>query len=193
MLYPNTMQQFSAIHMLSPEGISHSFDDRANGYGRGEGIGCLVIKRLSDALRDGDTIRAVIRNTGTNADGKTPSITAPSSDAQIDLINRTYAGAGLDLRSTEYFECHGTGTPVGVCIWDVLILKCKWMLRFPTGPHRVYGSRVNNRQSPQRGWPLSIVYRQRKGQCGTYRRLCRHGWSLQSHSLPREGNACADF
>lgn len=113
-LHPNCMEQFSAIHMLSPEGISHSFDDRANGYGRGEGIGCIVVKRLSDALRDGDTIRAVIRGSGVNADGKTPSLTQPSSEAQANLIKRTYASAGLSLSSTEYFECHGTGTPVGV-------------------------------------------------------------------------------
>ncbi|KAK3987244.1 putative polyketide synthase [Cladorrhinum sp. PSN332] len=112
-LVPNTMHQLSAMHMLSPEGISHTFDDRANGYGRGEGIGSLVVKRLSDALRDGDTIRAVIRGTGANADGKTPSITQPSSLAQADLIRDTYAAAGLPLTATQYFECHGTGTPVG--------------------------------------------------------------------------------
>jgi acyl transferase domain-containing protein len=108
------MHQLSAMHMLSPEGISHTFDDRANGYGRGEGIGCLVVKRLSDALRDGDTIRAVIRGTGANADGKTPSITQPSSLAQADLIKRTYESAGLSQTATQYFECHGTGTPIGV-------------------------------------------------------------------------------
>ncbi|KAF2690580.1 ketoacyl-synt-domain-containing protein [Lentithecium fluviatile CBS 122367] len=112
-LNPNTMHQLPAMHMLSPEGISHTFDDRANGYGRGEGIGCLVVKRLSDALRDGDTIRCVIRGTGANADGKTPSITQPSSLAQADLITRTYEAAGLPMSSTQYFESHGTGTPVG--------------------------------------------------------------------------------
>ncbi|KAL8753206.1 MAG: hypothetical protein Q9184_005490 [Pyrenodesmia sp. 2 TL-2023] len=110
---PNTMHQFSAMHMLSPEGISHTFDDRANGYGRGEGIGSLIVKRLSDALRDGDTIRAVIRGTGANADGRTPSITQPSTLAQADLIKRTYEAAGLSQTSTQYFESHGTGTPVG--------------------------------------------------------------------------------
>ncbi|KAL8903861.1 MAG: hypothetical protein Q9207_003659 [Kuettlingeria erythrocarpa] len=110
---PNTMHQFSAMHMLSPEGISHTFDDRANGYGRGEGIGSLIVKRLSDALRDGDTIRAVIRGTGANADGRTPSITQPSTLAQADLIRRTYEAAGLSQTSTQYFESHGTGTPVG--------------------------------------------------------------------------------
>jgi acyl transferase domain-containing protein/NADPH:quinone reductase-like Zn-dependent oxidoreductase/NADP-dependent 3-hydroxy acid dehydrogenase YdfG/acyl carrier protein len=113
MTSPNTSHQLSAMHMLSPEGISHTFDDRANGYGRGDGIGALIVKRLSDAIRDGDTIRAVIRGTGVNADGKTPSVTQPSSEAQADLIIQTYEDAGLDQSDTEYFECHGTGTPVG--------------------------------------------------------------------------------
>ncbi len=108
------MHQLSTMHMLSHEGISHTFDDRANGYGRGEGISCIVVKRLSDALRDGDTVRAVIRGTGANADGKTPSITQPSSLAQAELIEDTYEAAGLDMNDTQYFECHGTGTPVGV-------------------------------------------------------------------------------
>ena len=100
--------------MLSHEGISHTFDDRANGYARGEGVGAIIVKRLSDALRDGDTIRAVIRGTGANADGKTPSVTMPSSDAQAQLIQRTYDAAGLSYADTAYFETHGTGTPLGV-------------------------------------------------------------------------------
>ena len=113
MINPNTMHQLGAMHMLNPDGISHTFDDRANGYGRGDGIGALIVKRLSDAIRDGDTIRAVIRGTGANADGKTPSITQPSSAAQAELINQTYEDAGLDQSETGYFECHGTGTAVG--------------------------------------------------------------------------------
>jgi acyl transferase domain-containing protein len=108
------MQQLVAMHMLSPDGISHTFDDRANGYGRGEGFGGLVIKRLSDAIRDGDTIRAVIRGSGTNVDGKTPSVTMPSPEAQADLIRDVYREAGLPLDQTQYIELHGTGTPVGV-------------------------------------------------------------------------------
>ncbi|KAL2784619.1 hypothetical protein BJX66DRAFT_348187 [Aspergillus keveii] len=113
LINPNTSHQLTAMHMLSPDGISHTFDDRANGYGRGDGIGAIVVKRLSDALRDGDTIRAVIRGSGVNADGKTPSVTQPSSTAQAELINQTYEDAGLDLSETGYFECHGTGTPIG--------------------------------------------------------------------------------
>jgi len=114
MLHPNFMHQLVAMHMLSPDGISHTFDDRANGYGRGEGIGAIVVKRLSDAIRDGDTIRAVIRGIGSNVDGKTPSVTMPSSEAQASLIREVYKNAGLPLASTPYVELHGTGTPVGV-------------------------------------------------------------------------------
>ncbi|KAH5418540.1 hypothetical protein HBI67_181380 [Parastagonospora nodorum] len=110
---PKGSHVLTNMHMLSPDGISHTFDDRANGYGRGDGVASLVLKRLCDAIRDGDTIRAVIRGTGVNADGKTPSVTQPSAKAQAHLINQTYEDAGLDQSDTGYFECHGTGTPVG--------------------------------------------------------------------------------
>lgn len=103
------------MHMLSPDGISHSFDHRANGYARGEAIGAILVKPLSRALADGDTIRAVIRGSGANQDGKTPGITMPSGEAQASLINSTYSAAGLSLAETSYFEAHGTGTKIGVC------------------------------------------------------------------------------
>ncbi|KAI9642743.1 hypothetical protein NHQ30_008474 [Ciborinia camelliae] len=96
-----------------PDGISHSFDARANGYARGEAIAGIVLKPLSTALRDGDTIRAVVRGSGVNQDGKTPGITMPSGEAQASLIRETYAAAGLLLDSTMYFESHGTGTALG--------------------------------------------------------------------------------
>jgi acyl transferase domain-containing protein/NADPH:quinone reductase-like Zn-dependent oxidoreductase/SAM-dependent methyltransferase len=101
------------MNFLSPDSRCFSFDDRANGYARGEGFGVLVLKRLTDALKDGDSIRAVIRSTGSNSDGRTPGITQPSKDAQELLIRETYEKAGLDLKSTRFFEAHGTGTPVG--------------------------------------------------------------------------------
>ena len=102
------------MHMLSPDGISHSFDERANGYARGEAIGGVLVKTLSRALADGDTIRAVIRGSGANQDGKTPGITMPSGEAQANLIKSTYSTAGLTLADTSYFEAHGTGTKIGV-------------------------------------------------------------------------------
>ena len=101
------------MNFLSPDSRCYSFDHRANGYARGEGFGVLILKRLADAIEDGDSIRAVIRSTGSNSDGRTPGITQPSRDAQERLIKETYEKAGLDLRATRFFEAHGTGTPVG--------------------------------------------------------------------------------
>ncbi|KAK5942650.1 Type I Iterative PKS [Knufia obscura] len=112
-LYPSMMHSLTNMHFLSPDGICHSFDDRANGYARGEAIGGLLLKPLKQALADGDTIRAVIRGSGANQDGKTPGITQPSPESQADLIQFTYAEAGLDLKDTSYFEAHGTGTALG--------------------------------------------------------------------------------
>ncbi|KAK1975962.1 hypothetical protein LZ30DRAFT_604441 [Colletotrichum cereale] len=112
-LHPTFFSQLSSMHMVSPDGISHSFDASANGYGRGEGIAGIVVKRLSAALADGDVIRAIVRATGVNSDGKTPGITVPSEEAQVALIRRVYDDAGLDMAQTAYFEAHGTGTPKG--------------------------------------------------------------------------------
>lgn len=91
---------------LSPDGVCHSFDHKANGYARGEGFGVVVVKRLRDAVRDGDTIRAVIRATGTNQDGNTP-LAQPSKEAQTRLMMDTYENAGLDPTETKYVEAHG--------------------------------------------------------------------------------------
>ncbi|KAF2498730.1 putative polyketide synthase [Lophium mytilinum] len=102
----------SNMGFLSPEGICHSFDQRANGYARGEGFGSLIIKPLSSALRDGDTIRAVVRATGSNQNGYT-TLAHPSKDAQIRLIQDTYRRARLDMSVTQFIEAHGTGTSAG--------------------------------------------------------------------------------
>ncbi|MCJ1386254.1 hypothetical protein MMC17_009380 [Xylographa soralifera] len=103
----------SNMGFISHDSRSFSFDHRGNGYGRGEGLGVIVLKRLTDALRDGDTIRAVVRSTGSNQDGRTPGITQPNQEAQEILINDTYAKAGLDMQTTRYVEAHGTGTSIG--------------------------------------------------------------------------------
>jgi acyl transferase domain-containing protein len=101
------------VNFLSKDSKCYSFDHRANGYARGEGIGVVVLKKLSHALRDGNMIRAVIRATGSNEDGRTPGITQPSRDAQERLIRETYRKAGLSMEHTRFFEAHGTGTPIG--------------------------------------------------------------------------------
>lgn len=109
-----TQKLIHIVHrFLSPEGRSFAFDSRASGYGRGEGSGTIIIKRLDDAIRDGDNVRAVVLNSGSNQDGKTETITAPSQDAQEALIRTVYEKAGLDPAETGYFEAHGTGTPTG--------------------------------------------------------------------------------
>ncbi|KAL9036890.1 MAG: hypothetical protein Q9180_004036 [Flavoplaca navasiana] len=95
------------------EGRSYSYDSRSSGYGRREGVVSLILKPLNAAIRDGDDIRAVIRNTGVNQGGKTAGITYPSWDAQARLISCVYDAAGLDPQETDYIEAHGTGTAAG--------------------------------------------------------------------------------
>ncbi|KAE8150832.1 putative polyketide synthase [Aspergillus avenaceus] len=112
-LMPELQTAMASLHFLSPDGKSQAFDHKANGYARGEGAAVIVIKPLADAIKDGNTIRAIIRATGVNQDGKTPGITLPSAQAQEDLIRSTYAAAGLPFDQTGYFEAHGTGTPSG--------------------------------------------------------------------------------
>ncbi|KAF4635270.1 hypothetical protein G7Y89_g2822 [Cudoniella acicularis] len=110
---PDWIHLLSNMKMLSPDNRCHSFDSRANGYSRGEGFGVLVLKRLSSAIRDGDTIRGIIRASGSNQDGFTPGIMQPSRTSQEDLIRETYSKAGLDMESTRFIEAHGTGTAIG--------------------------------------------------------------------------------
>ncbi|KAM6485142.1 putative polyketide synthase [Trichoderma sp. SZMC 28011] len=112
-LGPDQFKAIGSLGMLSPDGKSYAFDKRANGYGRGEGVATILIKRLSDALAANDPIRAVIRETALNQDGKTETITTPSGAAQETLMRECYRRAGLDPRGTQYFEAHGTGTQAG--------------------------------------------------------------------------------
>ena len=107
------MVGLSDLNFLSPDSKCYSFDHRANGYARGEGFGIVIVKRLVDAVQNGDAIRAVIRATGSNQDGRTPGITQPSSEAQEKMICQTYKDGDLDMGVTRYFEAHGTGTPLG--------------------------------------------------------------------------------
>ncbi|KAI1823933.1 beta-ketoacyl synthase domain-containing protein [Xylaria intraflava] len=117
MLTPEQFIVESALHMLSPSGKCHMWDSGADGYARGEGFAALFIKPLSRALADGDRIEGIIREVGTNADGKTNGITMPNPAAQAGLIRATYQRAGLDPKNPsdrcQYFEAHGTGTAAG--------------------------------------------------------------------------------
>ncbi|KAI1141666.1 putative polyketide synthase [Hypoxylon sp. FL0543] len=99
--------------IISNSATCRTFDASADGYGRAEGVGALYLKRLDDAIRDGDPIRGVIRGTAINSNGKTPGVMQPSSDGQERVMRQAYARAGLSVEGTDYVEAHGTGTPVG--------------------------------------------------------------------------------
>ena len=113
LLVPDTFIGFSRAGMLAPDGHSKPFSAAADGYGRGEGIGLVLLKRLSAAQRDGDNILALIRASGENHGGRASSLTAPNPKAQADLLRTVYGRAGFDPRSVGYIEAHGTGTPLG--------------------------------------------------------------------------------
>ncbi|KAM0545786.1 hypothetical protein ACHAPJ_011210 [Fusarium lateritium] len=130
LLSPDVFLHASNQGFLARDGKCKTFDAAGDGYGRGEGCAVVVLKKIEDALRDGDNIRAVIRGSGSNQDGKTRSITRPCPQAQADLIRSVYRRAGLDMADTSYFEAHvgyssflwrcdkltsgqGTGTKVG--------------------------------------------------------------------------------
>ena len=116
-LGPTPFITASKLNMFSPTGRSRMWDAAADGYARGEGIAAVVLKTLTQAIADGDTIECVIRESGINQDGKTPGITMPSPTAQEALIRQVYNSAGLDVTKPEdrcqYFEAHGTGTQAG--------------------------------------------------------------------------------
>ncbi|MEU5186688.1 SDR family NAD(P)-dependent oxidoreductase [Streptomyces klenkii] len=99
--------------MLSPTGRCHTFDQRADGFVPGEGAGVLVLKRLSDAVADGDHIHGVIRGSGVNHDGATNGITAPSSVSQERLLRDVYETFDVDVERIGLVEAHGTGTKLG--------------------------------------------------------------------------------
>jgi acyl transferase domain-containing protein len=112
-LKPEITMGFSKGNYLSPDGECRAFSADANGYVRSEGIGVVLLKRLSEALADGDRIHAVIRATALNQDGRTPGMTLPSLDAQRQLLKTAYERAHVDPSQVSYVEAHGTGTSAG--------------------------------------------------------------------------------
>lgn len=99
--------------VLAPDGRIKSFSQDANGYSRSEGGGMLVLKRLSDARRDGDPIMAIIAGSAVNHDGRSNGLLAPNPDAQAEVLRKAYKDAGIDPRSVDVIEAHGTGTILG--------------------------------------------------------------------------------
>jgi acyl-CoA synthetase (AMP-forming)/AMP-acid ligase II/3-oxoacyl-(acyl-carrier-protein) synthase/acyl carrier protein len=112
-LVPELSEVFTRTGMLSPDGVCRAFDEKANGYVRGEGVGVVLLKRLSDALRDGDRIEAVVRGAAVNQDGRSNGLTAPNGPAQQAVIRAALRAAGAEPREIGLVEAHGTGTPLG--------------------------------------------------------------------------------
>jgi len=113
MLAPSVVRAFDQTGALSPTGACHAFDADADGFIRGEGCGVVVLKRLSDAIRDGDRVLAVVRGSAVNQDGRSNGLLAPNPAAQMAVLRSAYANAGLAPQEVDYVEAHGTGTPLG--------------------------------------------------------------------------------
>jgi len=104
---------FSKTQALSPSGQARSFDQKADGIVISEGVSVLVLKQLSEAVRDGDRVYAVIKGVGSSSDGRGSSMTAPTSTGQLRAMRRAYQMAGVSPATIQLYEAHGTGTPVG--------------------------------------------------------------------------------
>lgn len=113
MFGPDMSILLGTAKILSPEGKSKMWDEKADGFSRGEGLGVTLLKPLDAAVRDGDTIRAVVLASAANEDGRTPGISLPSGEAQEEMIRTAYSMAGVEPRETGYVEAHGTGTQAG--------------------------------------------------------------------------------
>lgn len=138
-LSPETTIAFSKARMLSPDGRCKPFDASANGYVRGEGCGLVVLKRLGDALKNGDNILALIRGTAVNQDGKTSGMTAPNGPSQQECIRKALHQADIRPEQLTYVEAHGTGTPLGDPI-EVSALQGVIGQRGPADPPCYMGS-----------------------------------------------------
>ncbi|MCK5757087.1 MAG: type I polyketide synthase, partial [Mycobacterium sp.] len=113
LLSPAGTRSLDQAEAMSPTGRCHAFDAAADGFVRGEGCGVAVLKRLSDAQRDGDRVLAVIRGSAVNQDGRSNGLMAPNPAAQMAVLRAAYAAAGVNPREVDYVEAHGTGTLLG--------------------------------------------------------------------------------
>jgi acyl transferase domain-containing protein len=143
MLSPDVMVSFSQARMLAPDGRSKTFDASANGYSRGEGCGVVILKRLSDAVANGDTVLGLIRGTAVNQDGPSGGLTVPNGASQRKVIHRALANAGIRPGEVAYVEAHGTGTSLGDPIEVEALAEVYGQERGRSNPLRIGSVKTN--------------------------------------------------
>ncbi|KAI0856051.1 polyketide synthase-like protein [Xylaria cubensis] len=141
-LNPSAHIAASKSGFLSPTSTCHTFDISADGYGRAEAVEAVFLKRLSTAIKDNDTIHAVIRGTATNSNGHTPGVVYPSSRFQEAAIRKAYRNASLEFADTYYIECHGTGTELGDAVELTGLSSC-FTSNGRNGTLKIGGSKPN--------------------------------------------------
>ncbi len=143
MCSPETTVALSKAHMLAPDGRCKTFDAAADGFARGEGCGVLVLKRLSDAQAAGDSVRAVIRGSALNQDGRSGGLTVPNGPSQVAVIRSALADARLQPTDIDYVEAHGTGTSLGDPIEVRALAQALAMDRAADAPLKVGSVKTN--------------------------------------------------
>nr|WP_269770174.1 non-ribosomal peptide synthetase/type I polyketide synthase [Cystobacter fuscus] len=169
LLSPRPFVGLSQLQALAPDGRCKTFDESADGYCRGEGAGVVVLKRLSDAERDGDRVIAVIRGTAVNHDGRSSGLTVPNGMAQEAVLRAALRDAGVEPASVSYLEAHGTGTRLGDPqeLWAV---------------HRVYGE-GRSPQAPLRVGSVKTNIGHLESAAGVAG-LCKVALSLERQRIP---------
>ena len=158
--HPYSSMLLTDMQALAPDGRCKTFDESADGYGRAEGCAVVVLKRLSDAERDGDTVLALVRGTAVRQDGESAGFTAPNGIAQEALMRAALANAMLEPGDIQYVEAHGTGTSLGDPIEMGVDRRGVRAIAQPAGPapgrlaedqHRAHGGRCRGRRRGQDG------------------------------------------
>lgn len=142
-LTPALTVGFSKLTALSPDGRCKAFDAAANGFVRSEGVGVVVLKRLSQAVADGDRIYALVRGSAVNQDGRTNGLTAPNRQSQEAVLQAAYSQAGVALDQVDYIEAHGTGTLLGDPIEAKALGQVFQTVREPSQPVRLGSVKSN--------------------------------------------------
>ncbi len=191
MCAPETTIALSRSHMLAPDGRCKTFDASADGFARGEGCGVLVLKRLSDALADGDRVLALVRGSAANQDGRSGGLTVPNGPAQEAVIRAALADAGVAPADIDYVEAHGTGTSLGDPIEVRALAGALGAGRSPPTRHSSSGPsrRTSDTSSPP---PASQASSRPCSPCSTsaFRRTCISASPVRTSPGPNIRSAC---